>query len=539
MTIEELLELPSLTGMELLAGKTGIKRRISTVTVVDTPDGATWIKGNEFVITTAFAIKDDNKLITELIYQLHKGNAAGLGIKTGRFMKSIPDEAIKAADLLSFPIITIPEKYAFCDIINPALSLIINRQSSQLMQSATIHREFLELAVNDNSVPEILHTLQSLVGRSAVFVDIHFRQFYYSDYNSHLSRQMQNIGFDEFSPELFPQYICHTVANRTEKFGYLLIDGDRGTGFDSDVAQTAVEYASVVLILRIQTRISNRHIEEKYRDVFLEDLLINNVKTENEIHNRASLYGWSFRSGGLVAAIDINNIKKYYVKGLDPETNERLEETIQNIFSISIESMLQMYPKAKYYKQSDLIVFIISPEKYEQNKIYAQLEMVFNNIRERIADKMAFTITMGVGEYVENIKDIHRSYAQARTSVNLGYQLEKFDCILFYNRMGIYRLLAATVGTEESEEFNRRYIKPLLDYDAKYHTSLLPTLETLTKCGWNLKNASAALFIHYNSVKYRFAKICELLDADLRDHELRLAVEMALKLHIVNNHRYM
>ena len=310
--------------MELLAGKTGIKRRISTVTVVDTPDGATWIKGSEFVITTAFAIKDDNKLITELIYQLHKGNAAGLGIKTGRFMKDIPSEAIKAADLLSFPIISIPEKYAFCDIINPALSLIVNRQSSQLMQSATIHREFLELAVNDNSVPEILHTLQSLVGRSAVFVDIHFRQFYYSDYNSHLSRQMQNIGFDEFSPELFPQYICHTVANRTEKFGYLLIDGNKGTGFDSDVAQTAVEYASIVLILRIQTRISNRHIEEKYRDVFLEDLLINNVKTENEIHNRASLYGWSFRSGGLVAAIDINNIKNITSRDSTPRPTNGL-----------------------------------------------------------------------------------------------------------------------------------------------------------------------------------------------------------------------
>ncbi|MDO4559804.1 MAG: PucR family transcriptional regulator ligand-binding domain-containing protein [bacterium] len=539
MTIEELLALPSLAGIELLAGKTGIHRRISTVTVVDTPDGATWIKGNEFVITTAFAVKDDNKLITELIYQLHKSNAAGLGIKTGRFIKAIPQEAIKAADLLSFPIISIPEKYAFCDIINPALSLIVNRQSAQLVQAATIHREFLELAVNNNSVPDILQTLQSLLSQSAVFVDIHFRQFYYSDYDSHISRQLQNIGFGEFSPELFPQYTCHAVANKTEKFGYLMIDGEKGKGLDNDTAQTAIEYASVVLILRIQTRISNQHIEEKYRDVFLEDLLINNVKTENEIHNRASLYGWNFRNGGLVAVIDINNIKKYYIKGLDPETNERLEETIQNIFNVSIDNMLRIFPKAKYYKQSDLIVFIISPENYDQNKIYSQLEIIFNNIRERIASKMSFTITMGIGEYFENIKDIHHSYAQARTSINLGYQLEKFDCILFYSRMGIYRLLAATMGTEESEEFNRRYIKPLLDYDAKYHTSLMVTLEAIAKSGWNLKNASASLFIHYNSIKYRFTKICDLLNADLRDHEQRLAVEMALKMRMVNNHRWL
>ena len=40
------------------------------------------------------------------------------------------------------------------------------------------------------------------------------------------------------------------------------------------------------------------------------------VKTENEIHNRAQLYGWNFPNGGLVAVIDINNIKKYYVEDL-------------------------------------------------------------------------------------------------------------------------------------------------------------------------------------------------------------------------------
>ena len=119
MTVAELLELPSIPGLEVIAGKNGLERHISTVTVVDTPDGATWIKGGEFVITTAFAVKDDNALITELLYQLHKSNAAGLGIKSGRFIKDIPEETKRVADLLSFPLIIIPEKYAFADIITP------------------------------------------------------------------------------------------------------------------------------------------------------------------------------------------------------------------------------------------------------------------------------------------------------------------------------------------------------------------------------------------------------------------------------------
>ena len=196
--------------------------------------------------------------------------------------------------------------------------------------------------------------------------------------------------------------------------------------------------------------------------------------------------------------------------------------------------MLAVFPGAKCYKQSDLAVFIVSPEKYEQNKIYAQLEGVFDAIRSRIAGKMIFTVTMGVGEYFPNIRDIHKSYRQARTSINLGYQIEKFDCILFYSRMGIYRLLSSIAGTDEAREFIERYVRPLADYDAKYNASLTETLEAIIKCGWNLKMASELLLIHYNSAKYRFSKICELLEADLHDHEERLAVDIALKLNMMN-----
>ena len=86
MTVEELLHMPSLRGLQLIAGNAGIHRRISTVTVIDTPDGSIWLKGSEFVITTAYAIKDDSCLMTELIQQLVSRKASGLGIKTANPM---------------------------------------------------------------------------------------------------------------------------------------------------------------------------------------------------------------------------------------------------------------------------------------------------------------------------------------------------------------------------------------------------------------------------------------------------------------------
>ena len=79
VTVEDLLEMPSLSGIKLLAGRNGLRRKIASVTVVDTPDGSAWLRGEELVLTTAFAVKNDKRLLTELVYQLHKKNAAGLG----------------------------------------------------------------------------------------------------------------------------------------------------------------------------------------------------------------------------------------------------------------------------------------------------------------------------------------------------------------------------------------------------------------------------------------------------------------------------
>lgn len=91
-----------------------------------------------------------------------------------------------------------------------------------------------------------------------------------------------------------------------------------------NIYKTAIEYASIVIILRMQMRLSNKMIEEKYKTSFVEDIFLNNVKTLEEFKTRAQLYGWNFKEGGFAVIVDINNIKKKYMTRIDPETNDKL-----------------------------------------------------------------------------------------------------------------------------------------------------------------------------------------------------------------------
>lgn len=296
-----------------------------------------------------------------------------------------------------------------------------------------------------------------------------------------------------------------------------------------NIYKTAIEYASIVIILRMQMRLSNKMIEEKYKTSFVEDIFLNNVKTLEEFKTRAQLYGWNFKEGGFAVIVDINNIKKNYMTRIDPETNDKLQNYVDCIFRISIQYMKQYFPNTRYYKQSDTVAFLVSDDYSPDVK--EKLKKVFKHIQTCLAKIVPFTITMAVGEYMDLIINIHKSYEQAKKVVQLGYQIERFDCIMFYDEIGIYRLLFSVAEQKESIDFCNKYIEPLKVYDMKNHADLLKTLDAIIECGWNVKEASQKLFVHYNTAKYRFQKICEILNIELKEPTLHTEVELAMKLY--------
>ena len=59
---------------------------------------------------------------------------------------------------------------------------------------------------------------------------------------------------------------------------------------------------------------------------------------------------------------------------------------------------------------------------------------------------MIFTVTMGVGEYFPNIRDIHKSYRQAPNLDKPRLPDRKVRLHTLLQRMGIYRLLSSIAG---------------------------------------------------------------------------------------------
>lgn len=539
MTVEELLELPTIKGLKLISGNLGVHREISTVTVVDTPDGFQWLKGNEVVITTTYALEKTPNAFLDFISKLLSRNISALIVKSDRYIKVIPENAKKLCDEKALPLIYCPAIYAFPDIINPTLSGIISKQAEQLKESSKIHESFLELAINDRSIHQILQTLSTLIQEPTAYVDTVFHKVYFSENVSEDSLYLKGLSYEIILNEYREKYQCIDVVNKEQKFGYIMLLSDRSDrtypDTDSNIYKTAIEYASIVIILRMQIRISNRMIEEKYYSSFVGDLMLNNVKTREEINTRAHLYGWDLDGGGFVAIIDINNIKKYYLRDLDTGTNEKLQKYTDRIFDTSIKCIKQAFPSTIYYSQSDFIAFLITGKlPVSARKTLAD---TFSQIQHSLLNAVPFTISMGVGMYVDDIINIHNSYQQAKQVIQTVYQIQQFNRLFFYDQIGIYRLLFSISSNNEAIEFCDKYVKPLQQYDDQHHANLIETLQSIINCGWNLKLASEKLFLHYNSVKYRFQKICDLLEIDLRDNSRHTEIELALKIYLIQKNQ--
>lgn len=539
MTVEELLQLPTIKGLKLISGNLGVHREISTVTVVDTPDGFQWLKGNEVVITTTYALEKTPNAFLDFISKLLSKNISALIVKSDRYIKVIPENAKKLCDEKALPLIYCPAIYAFTDIINPTLSGIISKQAEQLKESSKIHESFLELAINDRSIHQILQTLSTLIQEPTAYVDTVFHKVYFSENVSEDSLYLKGLSYEIILNEYREKYQCIDVVNKEQKFGYIMLLSDRSDrtypDTDSNIYKTAIEYASIVIILRMQIRISNRMIEEKYYSSFVGDLMLNNVKTREEINTRAHLYGWNLDGGGFVAIIDINNIKKYYLRDLDTGTNEKLQKYTDRIFDTSIKYIKQAFPSTIYYSQSDFIAFLITGKlPVSARKTLAD---TFSQIQHSLLNTVPFTISMGVGMYVDDIINIHNSYQQAKQVIQTVYQIQQFNRLFFYDQIGIYRLLFSISSNNEAIEFCDKYVKPLQQYDDQHHANLIETLQSIINCGWNLKLASEKLFLHYNSVKYRFQKICDLLEIDLRDNSRHTEIELALKIYLIQKNQ--
>ncbi|MHC1761225.1 MAG: PucR family transcriptional regulator [Negativicutes bacterium] len=106
--LRDVIELPSMSDIKLVAGATGIDRVLYCSHVVDIPEVSNWVQGGELLFITGIGIQAHLEELSNIVRECFKKNVAGLVINVGPYIPKTPEEVIVLADGLGFPVFELP-----------------------------------------------------------------------------------------------------------------------------------------------------------------------------------------------------------------------------------------------------------------------------------------------------------------------------------------------------------------------------------------------------------------------------------------------
>jgi hypothetical protein len=103
--------------------------------------------------------------------------------------------------------------------------------------------------------------------------------------------------------------------------------------------------------------------------------------------------------------------------------------------------------------------------------------------------------------------------------------------VVRYAEMGVERLLVLLYRDNRAalEDFVNETVGRLIEHDDRSATLLMKTVEAFVEHGGRLRETATEMYVHRNTLAYRLERASEILEADLKDPETRLAVELALR----------
>lgn len=129
--VSDLLRLPAFRGIHVLSGENGLQRKVEHVTVMEVPDIKRWLKGNDFLITSFYSVRKSEEAQCRLIEDL-ADTCCCVAVKTGQYVNVISERVKETADRCSLPLLEIPFKTPYIDLLMNVMNLILKRKTPHL-----------------------------------------------------------------------------------------------------------------------------------------------------------------------------------------------------------------------------------------------------------------------------------------------------------------------------------------------------------------------------------------------------------------------
>ncbi len=538
ISVSKMLDGEFFKDYKVLAGFSGLNNQIQGFAMLDAPDGFLWTKGREFALTSGYVLEQNPGLFKEIIHADNFKKIACFGLKVDRYLKAVPDEIIDTFNELNIPLIYIPSKDSWMDIMNAINVMVMNKNIMQFNLGEINSYNFNDLSYNVRKINKILGAVEYEMSFPAMVYDLSTENPYYSSPNfKKVSNGLKNEDFWNPSFNFSKEILCDSLKmaryrfydDRYEKpFSWITVpitvDRKIKAYFVVLEAIDLIDYfdqfalrTGFLLIQELYEQLLvARNIVDSDFQKFIKNILSLSLSEKDDIANASN-------------EINLKINSKYYVLIMEQNNENITLSGCHDVLKNCIRDEFFYNDCRVSYVENNKCLFLIKQDENiseKQNNVLIKEKSL--NIKKRLELVVHdISLDFGLSDSPDFVYYINRNYERAEQAINMGKLLYPEDVFWTYSQLGAFAWFDI-----KADEINLmlKDLDFLLKSDE--HKELLHTLRIYIECKMNYSLTAKMLFIHINTVRKRIEEITDMIKLDLENPMDRLKLEILLKLFV-------
>lgn len=239
------------------------------------------------------------------------------------------------------------------------------------------------------------------------------------------------------------------------------------------------------------------------KDNFIKNLLLDNLLLV-DIYNR---------SKKLHIETDVRRV--VYIIETQLEKDNTALETVRNIYPSKTKDFITAVDEHN----------IILVKEFRDKVEYEEVEKNARVILDTLNSEIMSNVYVSFGTFVNDIKDVSRSYKEAKMALEVGKIFYSDKNVIGYNNLGIGRLIY-----QLPIPLCKMFIKEIFEGNPpdEFDEETLITINKFFENSLNVSETSRQLYIHRNTLVYRLDKLQKNTGLDLRVFEDAITFKIAL-----------
>jgi len=542
LSFRDAMQLPGLRETRIVAGLGGIDRYITGVKVLEAPETLRYVAQGDLLLTMGFAFKGDRQAQTEVVGKVARAGAAGLALRPKPYLGEIPATMAEQADAFSIPLLDIPERVTYKDLAWPIVERLVRGEEPLGQHPMEISRQFIQLVLKGAGIQGVVQALGEIVLGLAVVADqdLNVLSSYAPpgltggrlpeapDMRSLTSLPGWEVGPGEVgrisAPGMLTGGIVTPVLAGAECLGYVCAVPDPQL---DELALVVVEHAASALALEMLKDRAVAAAEHRVRGQLADDLLSGSYGDAADLRRRARYLHYDLTVPHALLLVHVDDFTRQSREpdelSISPHERRFLSLVRRVVGSVHFRHLMASRGK-------DVIILLPLTETRDSGAVQQLAEGIVETVK---SSDLGLTASVVVGRTCIKPDDFRPALIEAQRMLDLMIRLGRREQVVVFERHGVHRLLFQVEDRAGLEAFTTELLGPLASYDRARGTPYLRTLEVFLGRHRNQMRAARELNIHLNTVRYRLARIGEILGVDLNDEDARLDLLLALRIRAI------